>query len=127
MKHTKSLHEELNLTQFPGLNLNIEANAKRGRRKHAQEALIRRVSTGPVNPLMLTQEVIEAPTEPSINTTSLAIQSQNTQLNENIAPTGSYITIERISEAPITRKRGRPRKNPQDIAEKPSKLRNVDK
>jgi hypothetical protein len=109
-KHRIGVAYNLNLTQFPGLNLNIEANAKSGRRKHAQEALIRRVSTGPVNPLMLTQEVIVAPTDPSINTTLLAIQSQNTQLNENIAPTGSYITIERISEAPITRKRGRPRK-----------------
>ena len=51
-KHVIGVAYIQGLCEFPGLDLNIEANAKRGRRKHATMALVQRTDTGRINPAL---------------------------------------------------------------------------
>ncbi|CAF0764771.1 unnamed protein product [Brachionus calyciflorus] len=120
-KHTIGISYKLGLNTFPGLNLHIEANARRGRRKKAYEALQPRTSRGPVNPLMMTQENIDL-------VDGSVFSDENNQSSEILVtqttsslPSGSSITISALpKQAP--RKRGRPKKNRQDKNdENPSK------
>lgn len=103
-KHTIGVAFNCKLTSFPGLDLNIEANARRGRRKKATEALVHRDSTGPVNPLMMTQNEIES--QPEVD-----LQVSTAQGIISHALGGSSITIEKIHTNTSNKKRGRPRKN----------------
>ncbi|RNA38915.1 hypothetical protein BpHYR1_042681 [Brachionus plicatilis] len=93
-KHTVGIANKLDLNTFPGLNLNIEANAKRGRRKQATAALVPRVSTGPINPLMITQENIEIIDSSSSNTTvNQSNQVSTSHEEESNIPPGTFRTV----------------------------------
>ena len=97
-KHVIGVAYRLDLCEFPGLDLNIEANKKRGRRKQATPALIQRTSTGPINPALQSFSY-EFPISmgQSINQDNNGQDENNDNDTEpNIGP----------------RKRGRPRKNP---------------
>ena len=93
-KHTIAVVNHLNLNQFPALNLNIEAHTKRGRRKQAAQALEPRISTGPVNPLMVTIENMPNVTQ----STSIVLEQPNLVTYLVVASTssGSMISIEKI-------------------------------
>ncbi|RNA11177.1 hypothetical protein BpHYR1_049110 [Brachionus plicatilis] len=77
---------QLELLEFPTLDLNIEKNSKRGRRKKALPALERN-STGPLNVQIFRS--IQANIEPSYQTQSATTSNQilsidgNNQLLEN--------------------------------------------
>ena len=64
-KHVIGIGYELKLLEFPTLDLNIEKNSKRGRRKKALPALERN-STGPLNANIF--RPIQTNIEPSIST-----------------------------------------------------------
>ena len=71
-------------SSFSGLNL--KANAKRGRRKQAATSLIPRHSTGPVNPLMTTQENIDITDWTIKNQTNQNIPISATQTESSKVP-----------------------------------------
>lgn len=133
-KHTVGIANKLNLNTFPGLNLNIEANAKRGRRKQATAALVTRTSTGPVNPLMVTQdniELIDSIDLSSSNSTINQVSTPNVE-HSDIPPGTSRIIIIPLSNTNANKKkRGRPPKirseETQETVENPSKRRQVSK
>ncbi|RNA21820.1 hypothetical protein BpHYR1_040462 [Brachionus plicatilis] len=118
-KHTIGIANKLNLNVLPAINLKIEDYIKRGRRKHADKALVARKSTGPVNPLMVTQsdrgEVIES----EITTQAQYINDGPIQVSNGATTThilgSSSISITKISNPTIPKKRGRPRKNQEDV------------
>ncbi|RNA27771.1 hypothetical protein BpHYR1_027430 [Brachionus plicatilis] len=72
-KHVIGIGHQLELLEFPTLDLNIEKNSKRGRRKKALPALERN-STGPLN-LQIFRS-IQANIEPSIQTQSATTSNQ---------------------------------------------------
>ncbi|RNA41831.1 hypothetical protein BpHYR1_040026 [Brachionus plicatilis] len=85
-KHVIGIGYQLELLKFPTLDLNIEKNSKRGRRKKALPALERN-STSPLNVKIFRS--IQANIEPSIQTQSAKTSNQilsiggNNQLLEN--------------------------------------------
>ena len=72
-KHVIGIGYELKLLEFPTLDLNIEKNSKRGRRKKAFPALERN-STGPLNVNVF--RPIQTNIEPSIQTQSASTSNQ---------------------------------------------------
>ncbi|RNA05337.1 hypothetical protein BpHYR1_016556, partial [Brachionus plicatilis] len=88
----------LKLCEFPGLDLNLEANKKRGRRKQATPALVQRISTGPINPAL----------QNSLSNENDNDQDQAESINNDIQTIVQPTTSSNLAP----RKRGRPRKNP---------------
>ena len=89
-KHVIGVAYNLGLCEFPGLDLNIEANTKRGRRKKAQMALVSRESTGPINPSLQ----------------SMVVVGSSDITNSNVE-----IVVQTSDSSAVPKKRGRPKKN----------------
>ncbi|RMZ95603.1 hypothetical protein BpHYR1_006764 [Brachionus plicatilis] len=79
-KHVIGIGYQLELLEFPTLDLNIEKNSKRGRRKKALPALERN-STGPLNVQIFRS--IQANIEPSIQTQSATTSNQILSIDGN--------------------------------------------
>ena len=67
-KHVIGIAYDLSLTEFPTLDLSIEKNAKRGRRKKALPAL-QRNSNGPLNTNAFGSSLITTPATTSSEST----------------------------------------------------------
>lgn len=99
-KHVIGIAYNHGLCQFPGLDLNIEANAKRGRRKRAKMALIQRTSTGLINPALQSINIEnEIPNESQNVETINQFEQQPETIDQVITqPSTSSITITKISQ-----------------------------
>jgi hypothetical protein len=129
-KHVIGVAYNLGLCEFPGLDLNIEANTKRGRRKKAQMALVYRESTGPVNP-SLQSMIAVGPTSLANSIGEISVQTSTTaivprkrgrpkkKLQSNETTSDFLNCAELVNQVPqltssiisITKKRGRPKKH----------------
>ncbi|RNA11606.1 hypothetical protein BpHYR1_010577 [Brachionus plicatilis] len=112
-KHTIGFSHFLNLNKFPGLDLAIEGNAKRGRKKKARSALERN-SIAPINRQLdnLNQHEVQQEVSSTVLNVNYSIFNSSHQ-NQLVLASNSAVQdlVENNIQISEKRKRGRPKKS----------------